>query len=637
MRCRQLTGKNEFESLKPIDDAVKRYIDSDDKLAFQINGEWGTGKTWYIKNFMEKSKNRYDFSYVSLSGETDLKNTYKEILFQLYNKFNQIITKYKDPIKELTPSKIKGVSTKNLPGLMIDFWDRHIEKTIISDARNKTIIVDDLERVDESITSNELIAFIQKLLEDGFKIIIISNEEKLDNKENTQKFKFIKEKIINKTISFGNFNKGIALQIINSGLNKILNNTNQELSKWISNISNKLIVKNNINLRSIETIISTFNEVVYEINEENETQDLKDQAIKTAYISIFLFTFGTKNNYFSFDLAHLKNLKYENFSTNLYDLISKINMNKHSYQVELEDNPDRSNKLERTLKDLDNYLKPLEFLESYVENANREFKNNFMLTEEILNEVIKGIFNVNEYLKNINAMFFGPDMEIINNFIIGPYISDYDLKKLENKIINIVQIDITLSSSILLKIFWRFKFIRKAKLPSINLNKVNALKSKLFNKMKKNNLYELDNLSMENDRLADGNYKDNNYVEIKMEIKSLIKNLSKKQDKNLFIAILNGTSINSRHNISVDYIIDFLMGNTKIIEDELMTKTNKCIRLTNYVNEQIDNSNPKKSITCNKNKLLIKMKNKNNEQTDTVQQYYFSNLIIALETYLKHQ
>lgn len=36
--------------LDPIFNAVNAYLESNDRLAFQINGPWGIGKTYYVKN-----------------------------------------------------------------------------------------------------------------------------------------------------------------------------------------------------------------------------------------------------------------------------------------------------------------------------------------------------------------------------------------------------------------------------------------------------------------------------------------------------------------------------------------------------------------------------------------------------------
>ncbi|OIM61746.1 P-loop NTPase fold protein [Oenococcus oeni] len=57
-----------------IDKAIEFYLASDDDQAFQIDGPWGAGKTYYVQNAAKDiiKKSGYKVVYVSLSNMQDL-------------------------------------------------------------------------------------------------------------------------------------------------------------------------------------------------------------------------------------------------------------------------------------------------------------------------------------------------------------------------------------------------------------------------------------------------------------------------------------------------------------------------------------------------------------------------------------
>lgn len=200
--------------MEAIDNSVLDYINSENTLgALQIDGPWGCGKTYYIKNkllpLIEKNETDREKErirekriplMISLFGIKNIDDISRQLLFaSTQARFSLPKKRIKD-IKQ-TFSNI----AKFIPYLNKIDWEKMLQippsmclKLLGGDA---IIILDDLERLSEDIKIEDVLGFVNDLVENNkFKVILVSNQGHL--KEKSQLFAEFKEKVIDKTIPF---------------------------------------------------------------------------------------------------------------------------------------------------------------------------------------------------------------------------------------------------------------------------------------------------------------------------------------------------------------------------------------------------------------------------------------------------
>ena len=193
--------------------------------AIMLTGEWGSGKSYYVKNtlkpFLEdKDNGKYKCVIVSLYGLSDTSEISKAIYMELR-------TIKKAPSSETASTakavgKIVGKTIFNglvnkigfdIGGISDDDLQEVYESVDLTD---KLIVLEDIERTQIDII--ELLGYINNMCEnDGVKVLLVTNEseflttyEKKDDKGKTTRFytddalayKRIKEKTIGDTIYF---------------------------------------------------------------------------------------------------------------------------------------------------------------------------------------------------------------------------------------------------------------------------------------------------------------------------------------------------------------------------------------------------------------------------------------------------
>lgn len=205
---------------------ILNYIKNDiTGRAIMLTGEWGSGKSYYIKNtlkpFLEdKDNGKYKCVIISLYGLSDISEISQAIYTELRTIKKEIDTELSNTTKVVGKivcktifnglvSKI-GFDIGKIKGL--DF--QKIYESV--DLTNKLIIFEDIERT--KIDVIELLGYINNMCEnDGVKVLLITNEsellttyEKTDDQGKTTKYytdsalayKRAKEKTIGDTIYF---------------------------------------------------------------------------------------------------------------------------------------------------------------------------------------------------------------------------------------------------------------------------------------------------------------------------------------------------------------------------------------------------------------------------------------------------
>lgn len=180
-------------------------LENPPEYAVLLRGDWGTGKSWFMKDFMDNHPNQ-KFLYVSLYGIT----SYKEIEDAFYEQLHPILSSkamkigrkiltgvLKTTVKIDLDGANKGddvTATATLPDFVTSF-----DKS----AEDRALIFDDLERC--SIKTPDIMGYINQYVENyGLKVILLANEQELIKKTEEEKtdmngYLRIKEKLIGKS------------------------------------------------------------------------------------------------------------------------------------------------------------------------------------------------------------------------------------------------------------------------------------------------------------------------------------------------------------------------------------------------------------------------------------------------------
>ena len=237
-----------------------------------INGDWGVGKTEFIKQYVKEKDN----VYVSLFGIKDIES----IKINIYMQLNKILGFLKNVNK-----KIEGVNFGiSIGSMSVPYFETDIVKKLEKKTKkNKLIIViDDLERKSTNIPMEEILGLIEEL--NGIKgiyVIVISNEKEIGrtDKQDKEIYDSFKEKIIQKTFNVTGYSMQARKNIINNVLQKIDNiDDKEDLLVYIENFLNKHTV---LNLRTIEKSMNYMRFVLLNI----DVSKLKKDEIRSIIIA----------------------------------------------------------------------------------------------------------------------------------------------------------------------------------------------------------------------------------------------------------------------------------------------------------------------------------------------------------------
>ncbi len=188
---------------------IKEYLDyycslkSPPEFAVMLKGSWGSGKTWFIQQYIETlRKQGFDCLYTSLYGVS----SFDEIEDDFFRQMHPLLC---DNGLHLTGKIVQHVlkesieienDAASLPPYLQNS-DRHI------------LFIDDLERC--KLPINEILGYLNDFVEHkGLKVIIALNEEEISDKESYHR---LKEKLVGQTF-------------------EITSDTNSALERFIANL-----------------------------------------------------------------------------------------------------------------------------------------------------------------------------------------------------------------------------------------------------------------------------------------------------------------------------------------------------------------------------------------------------------------
>ncbi len=156
--------------------------------AIMINGEWGSGKTYFwnnkVKNKIESIEingKRYKTIYMSLYGISNLDDISKKIFIEMNPALNKSVKKILDSRHmSYIPEYVKtGIDMANSFGFMQT--NDKVDYSKFFDVDDKVLCFDDLERANVDVI--DVLGYINNFVEhDHIKTIIICNEKELSKK-----------------------------------------------------------------------------------------------------------------------------------------------------------------------------------------------------------------------------------------------------------------------------------------------------------------------------------------------------------------------------------------------------------------------------------------------------------------------
>jgi hypothetical protein len=169
--------------------------------ALMLNGNWGSGKSFFWKNTLEEivKQNEYKEIYISLNGISKIETLEHMLFIKLIPFIGSNESSLLKNTTTLVTNVINKASSYFLKSSISDIF-----KGVSVDAFNFTkyiICFDDLER--SQIPVKEVLGFINNYVEHkNLKTIILTDEKEIDKSQKDKSYNNIKEKLIGRIINF---------------------------------------------------------------------------------------------------------------------------------------------------------------------------------------------------------------------------------------------------------------------------------------------------------------------------------------------------------------------------------------------------------------------------------------------------
>ena len=351
------------------------YINSPHTLgALQLNGPWGCGKTFYIKNVLLPEINRLEEErgdivkrcvlMASLFGITKTEEITQRLWFSLIESKHDIPKNRLNSIKKIGSNVAKiipGVNKVDLDSLITISSELKLKAL----GKNTIVILDDLERLSGSVEIENVLGYINDLIENyGFKFILISNQKELE-KTNLLKYK---EKVIDRTIFFDIDKMDIILSM-SQRFNKVLPSfiRMENCSHYLRPTENDTILQESLsNLRTIRFALAQFSPIfTFYTNGIGSIDDI-DEICLTKLTIIWRFVLALSIEYKTGALGYYS--EYDLDKAMIMSYLSRMNQNKKN------DN------------DTESY--EVKFLHRYYD----AYGTHYVYIEPIYNCIVKGVF-----------------------------------------------------------------------------------------------------------------------------------------------------------------------------------------------------------------------------------------------------
>lgn len=162
-----------------------------------IDGPWGAGKSFFLKEFIEESKDslRYPVITLSLFGLSSLAALEEKLASLISSR----VLKSLDILTKAAKVAIPGLDIQVTPSAALTWF---FTQNKSSTEPPLILVIDDLERLSENISMTECLGFFNDLVEKyNCRVVFVMNKEEILITHQTQ-FENYKEKVIRNTFKF---------------------------------------------------------------------------------------------------------------------------------------------------------------------------------------------------------------------------------------------------------------------------------------------------------------------------------------------------------------------------------------------------------------------------------------------------
>lgn len=439
--------KNDNNIEKPIISIITDYLKAKETdFALMINGAWGCGKTYFIKNTLEskieeipcpnKKNQKYKQIYVSLYGVSSI----DEIRDRIFYEINPNL-KWIDSISRRLISAAEAIP--NGGNIVKDLLttDKNEKSSIIKKITkyyDKVLVFDDLERIDfKSLDLQSVLGFINFLAEHNHcKIIVVANDGDLDKeykqfKEKTIRFSYtycpekgeiyddVCEKYNNDYKQFLKEQKQSILEILNAGKCE-----NLRTLIFITDVFQKIFekAKGNFSDKINKDLLLPFTIISIEAKNGKTKEDLKGCLIPINSLSHSSLLTNKNSDEEKIDtkekednLLRRKYVRFRKYKGILfYDILFDLVYDGYISDDRLE-NIIESTRKEYVAKEGTEESKLVKRIIDWTQIPDEEFDN---VINTIKDKVSAGKFDVSDLLK-IYAAFIYIDVMKINDFTLS--------------------------------------------------------------------------------------------------------------------------------------------------------------------------------------------------------------------------
>ena len=290
---------------KHIEEYLDYYFDGKKNFEYAVllNGAWGSGKTWFVKKYLEKKKDQgKNICYVSLNGISKTSMIDEAIFKSIHPILGSKGAKLAGQILKGTlkatvkidldgDGKSDGSASGSVPKIELPDYLK------IND--NFILVFDDLERCE--LKKEEVLGYINYFVEqDGIKTLIVSNEEEI-NKENEQ-YSRKKEKLIGAIFSYTEDQhlaiQSILYEIENGDLRNLLTENFELIKQTFNQVGYK-------NLRSFKQTVFAF-ERFYKKNYFAPKGDFDNEIFEKVLKAFLILSLENKKGRFHKEILNFK-------------------------------------------------------------------------------------------------------------------------------------------------------------------------------------------------------------------------------------------------------------------------------------------------------------------------------------------
>lgn len=321
---------------KEITNRIEQYLDLDTNYAIIINGDYGIGKTHYIKNQLfpkiaklkishSENEETYIPVLISLFGAKSIEDIQNQIFVELY----PILKKRGVKIVAGLGNTVLKYFGSNLKDLLSETGT---SSEILTDYRKILICIDDIDRKSSELDLKEVFGFVNNLVENlNAKILLIANEDELRKEINTDEidhYSLLREKVIGISINFST-NVSLTFDMIIESKYKTENKSYFDFLSYHKKTIVNRVSQNKDNIRNLLFFLEHF-KIVFKETSEFLSSETKFDSIKSEILETILdftlpisieYKLGKLNTTNFSDIIEI----YQGFSFNLSRFMGESN------------------------------------------------------------------------------------------------------------------------------------------------------------------------------------------------------------------------------------------------------------------------------------------------------------------------